>query len=188
MLQFIHIPKTGGTSIEFAYKKYGWGRLHKYDHKYLIWPWHDEKLLQEVFVNDICFCIIRVPLDRLLSEYRFRKYPDDPDIMNKVLLNEWSKPIQNNIRIKDNHLYPQYYFAKYCRHLLLYECFKEDLEKLLKEYNMDIIPLQHFNKTYNLYNNINTSLISKENLEWIYKYYKNDFLLYNSLLYDKSFI
>lgn len=80
MLKFIHITKTGGTSVEDYYIKQGirYGRFdNEYCHNSLrdpknprLEPWHS-KIPENSYLWDryVFFTIIRNPKDRLISEY-----------------------------------------------------------------------------------------------------------------------
>ena len=76
-LVFVHIPKTGGTTIEEeAYRKHGilWGRraLQSSNRTHCS-PWHAPPSLNPGYYSGRrVFCVVRHPLDRLISEYRWR--------------------------------------------------------------------------------------------------------------------
>lgn len=78
LLHFIHIPKTGGSSVSSYLRAKG--PLALYSRERVEWskstPQHIEAhtqntLLPEGFA-DHAFAILRDPIDRLLSEYRYR--------------------------------------------------------------------------------------------------------------------
>lgn len=81
---FVHIPKTGGSTIEAWLNDLG-PRALKYPGKYeglLVAPQHfHADLLEKIIPNDFyedAFCIVRDPFERLMSEYRWvfrRKMP-----------------------------------------------------------------------------------------------------------------
>lgn len=75
---FVHIPKTGGSTIEAWLDELG-PRALKYPGKYeglLTAPQHFHAALLERIVPadfyDDAFCIVRDPFERILSEYRWR--------------------------------------------------------------------------------------------------------------------
>jgi len=89
-VEFIHIPKNAGTSIENTAAKYGvlWGRFNVFPNAEL-WPtrhqtivgshcsfWHDPFYLQdgtpEWFQRHEKFCVTRDPYARIVSEYKYR--------------------------------------------------------------------------------------------------------------------
>ncbi|WP_375255651.1 sulfotransferase family 2 domain-containing protein [Yoonia sp.] len=86
VILFVHIPKTGGSTMETWLENLG-PRALKYPGKYaglLTAPQHFhaaliERIIPEDFYDD-AFCIVRDPLERLTSEYRwaFRKRQTAP--------------------------------------------------------------------------------------------------------------
>ena len=73
---FIHIPKTGGTSIEKALSYYPEAFFNKYKGDFFVTPQHfsskDYQHLSISVLVDTSFCLVRHPLDRLKSEYKYR--------------------------------------------------------------------------------------------------------------------
>lgn len=87
LLHFVHVPKTGGASItDYMRKK---GKVALYSREELAWaqstPQHLEYEISRMLIPqgfaDTSFSIVRDPLERLLSEFRYRatrlgsKYP-----------------------------------------------------------------------------------------------------------------
>lgn len=78
---FVHIPKTGGSTIEAWLNELGPRALispRAYE-GLLVTPQHFhanllEKIVPQDFYDD-SFCIVRDPIERLMSEYRWRKKP-----------------------------------------------------------------------------------------------------------------
>lgn len=72
---FIHIPKTGGTSVEKSLSDYPEAFFNKFN-KYHVTPQHFDREdyihLSIPAVIDSSFCLVRNPLDRLHSEYKYR--------------------------------------------------------------------------------------------------------------------
>jgi hypothetical protein len=102
-LEFIHIPKTGGTSMEKFGLKIGkkWG-MHKfwgniYQYALPCAPWHipPHFFLKNPYAGKQVFCIFRDPWKRILSEFRYQKshtaqYPwIDKYECTKKSLNDW---------------------------------------------------------------------------------------------------
>ncbi|MGK7952253.1 MAG: tetratricopeptide repeat protein [Xenococcaceae cyanobacterium] len=115
---FVHVPKTGGSSVEQLFKKNKWklsgidggqkpGSLNPIRH---CSPQHMHlEILQTVFdlgKIDYIFMTVRHPVDRLLSEYRMRKGP-----RKELTLADWFetalKSYLQNPFCFDNHLRPQ---------------------------------------------------------------------------------
>lgn len=125
---YIHIPKTGGTSIKAFFEANGYatayhatqnepGHLNKLR---LCSPQHmHSDILNHVFklnTFDYIFATVRDPLSRILSEYSMRKtwslinaptetFPSFEQ-WSEATLNQYSK---NNF-VLDNHIRPQYQF------------------------------------------------------------------------------
>lgn len=118
---FIHIPKTGGTTVESAFLAAGWtmahrlgGPLGRRPGNAPCSPQHMHgALLREVFAGrrfDRVFCISRHPLDRFASEFRFRAAAGHPlakagiDAFARAALWRFEK---RNPFVLDNHIRPQ---------------------------------------------------------------------------------
>ncbi|MEM7269076.1 MAG: sulfotransferase family 2 domain-containing protein [Pseudomonadota bacterium] len=114
---FAHIPKAGGTSVE-AYLEARFGPLRMMDmrprgHKSSVFttPTHlsaedvAELLPQRV---DYSFAVVRDPLDRILSEYRYQKRMTRT---SRLSFSTWLrlalKGAQIDPRVYDNHIRPQ---------------------------------------------------------------------------------
>lgn len=76
LVLFIHIPKTGGTSIEGKLINYPCAFFNRYKGELKVTPQHftfkDYCYLGLDLFVDNSFCIVRDPFDRLLSEYKYR--------------------------------------------------------------------------------------------------------------------
>lgn len=78
LLHFVHIPKTGGSSVSSYLRAKGPVAL--YSRERIEWskstPQHIELATQRALIPegfaDYCFAILRDPFERLLSEYRYR--------------------------------------------------------------------------------------------------------------------
>lgn len=121
MLKFIHITKTGGTSVEDYYLKEGI-RYGRFDHEYCqnsfrdpknprLEPWHS-KIPENSYLWDrySFFTIIRNPKDRLISEYYHcastrPNYPESIAEFNSKIFKQLS--LVHSGRIKLGHWAPQ---------------------------------------------------------------------------------
>jgi len=124
---FIHIPKTGGTTIENWLYKTG-------DFKQLLFSEHIlkdtrvtgqhfgfetlENLIGDLNTKDLYkFAIVRNPYDRLISEFFYRVKIKDLTLGEKPekYFSSWVdctfKMYKNDNSILDNHLRPQSYFV-----------------------------------------------------------------------------
>lgn len=118
---FIHIPKTGGTALEYALRRLGWAEsLIVHDRRstlghFKITPQHfhesvlDQMLKWEGF--DLIFALSRHPFSRMKSEYYWQRRmgiapAEDP--------HEWLHSVLHRYRQEpwafDNHLRPQIEF------------------------------------------------------------------------------
>ncbi len=84
---FIHINKTGGTSISNILKL---GKTHQNYTKTII-----SLIGEEKFKNTYSFTCVRNPFDRILSQYYYRikpnKNPKEPYLEEKIGFNKWVK-------------------------------------------------------------------------------------------------
>jgi hypothetical protein len=186
---FIHIPKTGGTSIEQFIKDHDRNIL-------LLLGVKNNRSLQHLLASEVKliapylykkyykFSIVRNPYDRLLSEYYW-----NPTInlayksgkSKKEFLNSITDIIKNNKyydNIYNDHFIPQYYFLYNNNNkLLVNQIFKyEDLDwvsKYLKKKLNINRDFPYLNK-----NNIEKENWNDEEKEIIYNLYKNDFLYF----------
>ena len=172
---FIHIPKTGGTSLTNI--------LNNIDNTEII-SVHDSIRVLDV-ENYFIFTVVRNPFTRLVSAYTHRVRKD-----------EFKYDFQSFIKNYDeNHLdtLPQSYYInegasekKKISCILRYEKYEEDVKDLLKKlnYNSDI-PHLNRNPIYDKHPNLNQekyySAFYTEDwmIELVRERYKNDFKIFN---------
>lgn len=117
LVLFVHIPKTGGTSIETMLKSMGGieaMRLSKAMPSLPCTPQHfHAELLEPLFPQgfaDFSFVIVRSPFDRLMSEYRMRVLGRGRD----EAFDDWvERSFARHARdpfASDNHFRPQHEF------------------------------------------------------------------------------
>jgi len=196
-LRFLHIPKNAGTSIEEAgltiMQKWG-----KYDTKLKamngVHRWH---VPQPIGERENAFCVIRNPFDKLLSEFRHEivlnssKNASANDHYNAQSLNYWLqhsfRKMEQNPHFMDNHFLPQYYYASYCNHILLFEYIQSDFDALLAKFNLPIVQLpklpggklQQMHRSENTFSyKLTKDDISAENQQKIRSVYAIDFALW----------
>ncbi|WP_278235137.1 sulfotransferase family 2 domain-containing protein [Isoptericola sp. AK164] len=118
---FIHVPKTGGSSIENHFKAAGWqiayhdGRIGPGTLNNFRWctPQHMHgEMLQENFVLEsfeAVFMVVREPLARFRSEYVWRR-GTDVDTSERAV-DRWARKIlaryEENPFVLGNHIRPQ---------------------------------------------------------------------------------
>ena len=123
-------------------------------------PWHCPQK-----TSSYCFCVIRDPFDRLISQFYHSNKIND---YNSKKLNNFIKDkmslIKNNININDNHFLPQYKFYKKCNIIISYDNLQININKLMKIFNLPRIILDNFfggnvqqKKRYKNYKKINLS-------------------------------
>lgn len=191
-LRFCHIPKTGGTSIENAAKELGinWGKYER-QNQYLIHginKWHTPQRLE-----GIVFCVIRNPLDRILSNFR---HTHPIHLYTVDLLNTWIPTIidqaKENPYVRDAHYLPQSEFAKYCDIHLLYNDLQRELDWVCGKYNVPKMVLPHhyggpeqdLKREGKEYPKFVVEDINTENQQLIKEFYSKDFELYEKVFQE----
>lgn len=188
-INFIHIPKNGGTTIKQYKKKI------KYN------P-HSINVFSPLLKNQ--FIIIRNPIDRFLSSvsYALEKYSKEPHIQYLIQKNIntpekwieiWSDPyhkeyphlmkemknfnhshhIGNKI-LEYNWTYsPQSFWINNPKFIVIMDNFNNEISYFFKKLGIHYIPHTE-NKTIK---NGNQSL-SEKSIQFLQDFYKNDFILY----------
>lgn len=183
---FIHIPKTGGTSVEKAF-----GIYHDWDYEKLLYnkeekingittaPQHwtpnliENKLGKDTYSNAIKFTIIRNPYSRVLSEYFYKT-----GSTNLYNFDEWFFDYYSNI--DNDHKIPQHLFLQtHIDFIARTESLQDDFTRFVDQYNIKINPnLPYINKSrYN--NKLLINYLSKDVISKINYIYKEDFDLLN---------
>ena len=99
------------------------------------------------------FCVVRHPLDRFISQYRFWRKGHGNNI-NNCSADDLEKFAQEsfaaNATAQDCHLYPQVFYVfeegkpekpPICRHVLKMSSIKVDFPKLMKQYGLETVTL-----------------------------------------------
>jgi hypothetical protein len=184
---FIHIPKNAGTSIEnmFLTNKIEIGR-HKIENNVIenigVNEWHCPPKYRDLNFNDyIAFCVVRHPIDRIISEFNYMHSIDwieIPDDINKYV----KEALGNNVDqfAFDGHLIPQSEFIqdKYgnvITTILKFENLESELKLFMKKHR-----LKYKIEKANSSNKINSIKdLNSESLRLIKSFYKNDFVLFD---------
>lgn len=185
---YIHIPKTGGTSV------INYFRMPKnLDSMFGMDGNRERSHFSQLEIQEICdisdyfkFVFIRNPWDRLASEFAWRMAarPNRHGILNDFNeLNEFVSALEaifddiiNNKyphRIC-NHFFPQNWFFHSVDFVGRYETFREDLEKLGKMFNIDH-PIPHENKAKTV---DYRSLYNDNSIEIVKRLYSDDIRIF----------
>lgn len=192
-LKFIHITKTGGTSIENVGSKHSlkWGR---YDNGYLnkfqrrkyknksVWHVPLRYFKENPYNNKILFTVVRNPYTRCISEFYCPwGGKSNPNDCSKEKFNKW---IQTKLSEKGNdHFLPQYIYIyskgmKIVKHILYFEKLKKDFNKLMKKYNINCILNQKDNRARDI-KKFQVKDFDKKTIKMINKKYSKDFKYFN---------
>ena len=197
-LEFIHIPKNAGTTIENIAQENGvrWGRFNPDDRKFVTEGnctyWHIPPKYYKAgskYENDETFCVIRNPYDRMVSEYAYR-HKGDASKDNAVSMNQWLREHLNESHVQKGklncHFIPQSeyvhggYGKRTCDHPLRFENLTSEFNALMREKNVNLVMPE--NKRDNKSNfSLTAKDIDPENRRLIEEYYKDDIRLWNSL-------
>lgn len=122
---FVHVPKTGGTSLERLMIRAGWSmglhatpttepREHFRMRRCSPQHYHGALLQELVHVGrfDLVFLVVRDPIARFRSEYAFRR--SEPGAGSAAAVNAWANDSFDRLPVspylRDNHLRPQHEF------------------------------------------------------------------------------
>ena len=186
-LKFIHITKTGGTTIEDVGKKNGkkWGRFHKeyYTDFKSVAPWHTKFYLLS---NDLklkydWFTVVRNPYERIISEFYCRY--GGWGISNKFTCSkkEFNKILKARILAQRNnigdHYTPQHFYIdpNIKIHIIKFENLTKEFNELMKKYNYNIRLNKHSNKGKKIYT---VNDLSNEVISLINNIYHKDFEMF----------
>jgi hypothetical protein len=220
-LEFIHIPKTGGSTIENVAKENGvlWGANNKTSFsdaykdstpKQMCMKTNNNPVPHHIppkylnddspYSNNDTFCVIREPLERVVSEYNFlyNKQQDTDDYFTANKLNYW---IENAINREDHitgdssrithgqcHLLPQYDYVYddngniTCDNPLDFAYLTQSFNALMDKHDelksIKISPTRVDNKSIH---KLSVKDISNENLVKLKRVYQKDIELYDRI-------
>lgn len=154
-LEFIHIPKNAGTTIENVANEgdVKWGRFkpehreHTSNRKCTYWHTPPKYFGEDSYYNgDETFCIVRDPFERMVSEFKYRN--TDKSTHTKENLNRWiNEHLQPEYYIngtKNCHFIPQHEYVyddvgnKTCDNILRFDSLTDDFNKLAKNHQLNI--------------------------------------------------
>ena|GEM_PF-4652080 len=183
---FIHVPKTGGTSLFAALEKFGtitFDRGFKENKKKFSERHAHKALIHSNIIDtrfDYVFMITRDPVDRIISEYRYQCRK--PGLHRSKVMGfglwldyslYWAK---KNRGYRDNHFRPQSEFATLGCEIFRLE---DGLEFVINSINQKLglsieLPAKRMNVSpeYDI-------KVKKLHIEKIHSFYVSDYLAYN---------
>jgi hypothetical protein len=196
-LLFIHIPKTGGTSVEHYFKKTYNQTLYstRVNNHILFEKFNIKSSLQHLTFKNICeykntleveinkdlkiITIVRNPYDRIISDLFFYKL-----IKEKTTSDEVYKIITKYIYedCHDNHNIPQYQFLIDNNNKIIPEVtiFRtETLTEDLKKHGFTDFDLKIHQNRLNIKNENYNTYLNNDSIKLINEFYKKDFELFN---------
>lgn len=185
-LKFIHITKTGGSSIENVGKKHNlyWGRFHKeYAHR-----WHKPFVFIDQKIKDKYdwFTVVRNPYTRIVSEFYCKWVnPQNKNVTDA----QFNRFIIKYINARNTDKTLDFHYREQCLyidttiskklHILKFEDLKNEFDNLMIQYNVPHIILdEHINTGY-LGNRFTIKNLSKDTISLIQEVYQKDFELFN---------
>lgn len=192
-LEFIHITKTGGTSIEdwgyknnilWSYRKREYFKNFKHrglNNSSSKWHIPPDFFFENPYKNKVTFTCVRNPYTRIISEYYCPWVGCKNNIYDKNNFNKWI----NNLLMKNDIVsgLPQHLYNPF-DYVLHFESLQNDFTKMIREFDTSCdTTLAHSNKSKILTNKFTVDDIDKNNIELINKKYARDFELfgYNKL-------
>ncbi len=198
---FIHIPKTGGTSIEKMFWPYSFqnneknlrrGFINKYHNQYqtgglqhLTASNIKKAVGQDVFNEFSKFSVIRNPYDKIISQFSYMKKRKD---LRDFIEMDINTPFKEYLALitKTEHVQwmPQYKFLfdendqAQCDNIIHFENMNEELSMTMKKLKIDKRFIFFDRKIPHLNKSIRKTSIEdfdKETKEIIYNLYKEDF-------------
>lgn len=167
---FIHIHKTGGSSVKNFFHK---GKGDKASHmtvKSII-----KNIGMEKFKKYSTFCVVRNPYDLIVSHYSYRVQTNR---IKKINFNDF---ILNKHFL---HVPPQVEYLKYnneiyCNDILRYENLVDDVDKFITKHNinLNISNFPHSRKSKR--KDYKEYFTNKEVLDVVNEHYKEDFETFN---------
>lgn len=205
---FLHIPRTGGTTIEhnlgnrnnnqlFGFYKNKWAKQHLTLEQLVKFNFLKENEIDDYFK----FSFVRNPWDKLASSYRFKyhqlcnsyedfllrvkKIVQEFEETNDFITNKNTWNIQKNDRLNKSEvqLRPQYHFTHYKGEKISdfigkFENYTTDIHKLGKKINLNFNLEKQWNKSGKKWINSNFYKNSK-NVDLIYDIYEKDIEIFD---------
>lgn len=172
---FVHIPRTGGSSIETAFR-FGMDRLNgsytfsAFPEKHIPPATYKAKYFAS-WRNYFKFTIVRNPWDRAVSLYEWVKMCVNHPRHTKLSFHNWMR----SIRFDSNATRPQaYWLDSDINFIGRFENLESDFQHICEQIDVDVT-LPHINRIeHNHYRNYYTI----ETRDWIAELYKDDIRLF----------
>lgn len=185
-LKFVHITKTGGSSVEITGIQNGieWGRFHsEYGWWHSFLPLKNESFKKKYN----WFTVVRNPYSRIVSEFYcpwaigFDQKTLDVEVFNKIIIEKIqqrsSTVIWDGIIYCGDHWSEQHkYIDENVSHILKFENLQQEFNDLMKIYNLNIELNIRQNKSFKIFNEKN---LSKKTIDLINEVYDKDFSFFN---------
>jgi hypothetical protein len=175
---FIHIPKCGGSSIERWLEQFSVSSFWSPEilDSFPCTPQHfHSEILEHLFCADYfdyVFTVCRNPIDRLLSEYKFRMGPRRQKIEFSNWLYSRIREYRENNFTSDNHLRPQYEFLAFASEVFHFE---EGISNIVSTLSTKL-GVPGCSEVYHEKRSIQFEVqIDQDLLEFIENHYKRDF-------------
>jgi len=197
-LEFLHIAKTGGTSIEDSGIHYGmnWGRCHFVEciHFKPDIPigvpsiWHKPLYFLPInyYGDDAAlFVVVRNPYERTISHYYYsnRHHLDMDELNHSKTLNDW---IDSNMKGQSyiNNFFPAYNYVfdlktqdEAVDYVLRFETLQEDFDYLMNVFSLDVELFVHDNE-HDTRASLGVEDLSEEAIQVINDYFYDDFIAF----------
>jgi len=189
---FIHIPKTGGSSIETMLSDNGRYELHYHcvrngRSQHHLTAFELKYALGPMYQNYFKFAFIRDPYDKMISEYYWCKTPRTGYRSGQSFDDflKYVEDVVNNQKyfkyIDNDHFIPQYYYLFHNKKLLVGNIYKfEEINTVLPMLKAKFkinAEIPHLNKS--IKKDEEKLVLTDEQKERIYKLYKIDFDVFN---------
>jgi hypothetical protein len=186
-LKFLHITKTGGTTIENIANAKGikWGRFHLTGRNELPY-WHDDlsMLSADLKQKYDWFAVVRNPYDRIISEYHcpwigISKKDKSVTDFNATL----TKLINYRMRFAKNngggHFKEQWRYVDISTnvHILKFENLQTEFDALMQKYGLNLT-LGSIKYNPSLPKKFTVDDLSPDTIRLINEVYKKDFILF----------
>jgi hypothetical protein len=185
---FVHIPKTGGTSIKEALnilpgvQSFSGGEVVKllFKNKMVVTNHAPAKLISmfhpQIFSQFVKFSVVRNPYDRAISQYFYNlKKGKTNEEFSTWLRNFYSTPIAYTHCPQYDFLYDEGNCV--VDNILRFESIEEDFSEFCKTYSINAKPLSKLNSSETVVNK--SLLLTEENKEFIYQTFEIDFKTFN---------